>query len=146
MPRTFYRLVKSDPPTPADFLSHYARGWEPRKKDPVTLDRWRGVSVYETEEQAKNAEYSQDLFVFGMAKIERPLGDLKQVKELVLEVNGPASAVAQKFPQLGRHIAMLEIPEGGPIRLQRTGREEGHHTLWAEPVDLLARVVSVVSV
>ena len=108
MPRTFYRLVKSDPPTPADFLSHYARGWEPRRKDPVTLDRWRGVSVYETEEQAR--------------------------------------AIAQKFPQLGRHIAMLEIPEGGPIRLQRTGREEGHHTLWAEPVDLLARVVSVVSV
>jgi hypothetical protein len=48
---------------------------------------------YETEDQAKNNEYSQDLFVFGMAKIERPLGDLKQVKELVLEVNGQASAV-----------------------------------------------------
>jgi hypothetical protein len=47
---------------------------------------------YETEAQAKDAEYSQDLFVFGMAKIERPLGDLKQVRELVLEVSGPATA------------------------------------------------------
>ncbi len=46
----------------------------------------------EAEEQAKNNEYSKDLFVFGMAKIERKLGDLKRVEELVLEVTGPANA------------------------------------------------------
>jgi transglutaminase/protease-like cytokinesis protein 3 len=43
----------------------------------------------ETEAEAKNAEYSKDLFVMGMAKIDKKLGDLRDVKELVLEVDGP---------------------------------------------------------
>jgi hypothetical protein len=44
----------------------------------------------ETEEQAKNTEYSQDLFVLGTVKVETPLGNLRQILELVLEVDGPA--------------------------------------------------------
>lgn len=44
----------------------------------------------EPEEQAKNAQFSKDLFVLGMAKVDRPLGDLKRVEELVLEIDGPA--------------------------------------------------------
>lgn len=48
----------------------------------------------EPEEQAKNSEYSKDLFVLGMAKVERKLGDLRSVKELVLEVDGPPTAFA----------------------------------------------------
>lgn len=42
----------------------------------------------EPEEEAKNAEYSQDLFVQGMVKIDRPLGDAAEVAELIVEVNG----------------------------------------------------------
>jgi transglutaminase-like putative cysteine protease len=48
----------------------------------------------ETEEQAKDTKYSKDLFVMGMAKVERPLGDLKKVQELVLDVDGAADAFA----------------------------------------------------
>jgi protein-glutamine gamma-glutamyltransferase len=42
----------------------------------------------EPEEQAKNTEFSQDLFVMGMAKVSGPLGNPRQVRALVLEVKG----------------------------------------------------------
>jgi hypothetical protein len=53
VPRTFYRILKGRQPTIYDFLSHYAKGWEPRRRDPETLRKWRGISVYTTEEQAR---------------------------------------------------------------------------------------------
>ena len=46
----------------------------------------------ETEAEAKNTEFSRDLFVFGMAKVDRPLGPMRQVKELVLDVTGADAA------------------------------------------------------
>ncbi len=42
----------------------------------------------ETEEQAKNAQYSQDLFVLGMVKIDRPIGLTREVRALVINVSG----------------------------------------------------------
>lgn len=59
----------------------------------------------ETEEQAKNTEHSQDLFVLGMAKIDRELGLTKKVTELVIEVeakevegleNGPRQTISKR--------------------------------------------------
>jgi hypothetical protein len=50
---------------------------------------------------------------------------------------------ARMTPWIGRYIAVLQIPEGGSIRWERTTRTRGHHTLWGEPADLLACVVSV---
>src|SRR5207253_2758729 len=55
MPR-FYRIVKTNPPTEADFLSNQAQGRpSPRSvaRDPALLDRWAGISVFETEAQAR---------------------------------------------------------------------------------------------
>lgn len=46
----------------------------------------------EPENEAKNSEYSKDLFVLGMAKIEKGLGDLRRVEELTLEVQNGAKA------------------------------------------------------
>jgi len=46
----------------------------------------------EPEEQAKNTEFSQDLFVLGMVKVQRPLGPIQRVKELVLEISGAEQA------------------------------------------------------
>lgn len=46
----------------------------------------------EPEDQAKNAEYSKDLFVLGTARIDQKLGDLRKVQELVLEVDGAPEA------------------------------------------------------
>ena len=42
----------------------------------------------EPEQQAKNTEFSQDLFVLGMVKVDRPLGPTDKVRELVVEVAG----------------------------------------------------------
>lgn len=42
----------------------------------------------EPEALAKNTEYSQDLFVLGQIKIDRPLGDPRRLRDLVLEVKG----------------------------------------------------------
>jgi hypothetical protein len=53
----------------------------------------------ETEEQAKNNEYSQDLFVLGMAKCDRQLGRIRDVKELVLEVKGKEGSVLEDGPR-----------------------------------------------
>ena len=49
--RSFYRVVRTDPPTREDFLSHEALGIPPRNPDDVEL--WRGVSVQSTEQQAR---------------------------------------------------------------------------------------------
>ena len=54
LPRRFYRIVKTDPPTRADFLSHEARGIRPRRPlNPRDRDRWRGVSHFDTPELAR---------------------------------------------------------------------------------------------
>lgn len=53
----------------------------------------------ESEEQAKNTTYSQDLFVLGMAKVDRKLGDLTKVKSLVLETTGKDAALLEAGPR-----------------------------------------------
>ena len=51
--RIFYRLVATDSPTLADFLSKEARG-EPLRIQTIENRRlWQGVSVYATEAQAQ---------------------------------------------------------------------------------------------
>ena len=60
------------------------------------------------------------------------------------EAQARRKARALRF--LGNHIAALRIEDDAPIRYERTTRSGGHHTLWGEPTDLLARVVSVVRV
>ena len=101
----FYRIVLTDPPTLADFLSAAAQGRPARRNDPETLRLWTGISVYETFEQARDK--------------------------------------ALDFPMLGHLIATLDIPEHTLIRAERTTSSRGHHTLWGEPADLLAHVVSI---
>ena len=53
---------------------------------------------------------------------------------------------AQTLPYLGTHVAELAIAEGDPITVRRTGSSRGHHTLWGDPAELLARVSRVVDV
>ena len=50
--RVFYRTVKNNPPTREDFLSYTQLGKPmPRSKEQVR--RWRGISTYETLDQAQ---------------------------------------------------------------------------------------------
>lgn len=53
---------------------------------------------------------------------------------------------AMDLPLLGSYIAALTIPDDAPVRVERTLRTRGHHTLWAEPSLLLRCIVSVVPV
>lgn len=50
---------------------------------------------------------------------------------------------ARQYPMLGRFIARLEIPDGAPVRVERTTRVPGHYTLWGDPAVLLWYVVAV---
>jgi len=53
VPRAFYRIVISDPPTLMDFASNAAKGRILRNPTSELLDSWSGISVWETEEQAR---------------------------------------------------------------------------------------------
>ncbi len=46
---------------------------------------------------------------------------------------------------LGTFVATVVVPPGASIRFEQTYRS-GHWTLWGEPSDLLALMVSVASV
>jgi hypothetical protein len=72
----------------------------------------------EPEAQAKNIEYSQDLFVMGLAKLDGALGDPRQVSELVLEVTGDDAA----FPE-GPRQCLAPGQKGG--RLLKIGKAHG---------------------
>lgn len=52
MARTLYRIVKTDPPSPNDFVSHQERGRRP-PNDPAKARLWGGLSAYETLHQAQ---------------------------------------------------------------------------------------------
>jgi hypothetical protein len=54
-----------------------------------------------------------------------------------------ARRAIRSFPHLGSHIAILQIPDDAPVRVQRT-RGPGHHTLWGDPATLLTYVAAVV--
>jgi hypothetical protein len=53
----------------------------------------------ETEKEAKNTEFSRDLFVLGLAKIDRKIGHTTQLTELVVEVNGKDGDVLKNGPR-----------------------------------------------
>jgi hypothetical protein len=50
--RTFWRIVKGNPPAIDDFKSHAALGRQPRIPTPELLAAWDKLSVYEEQEQA----------------------------------------------------------------------------------------------
>ena len=105
--RTFYRIVKSDPPTLADFVSAQARGRAVPTRLPEELRRlWDGLSVYATLAQAQRK--------------------------------------ARQSPMIGAYVAELRLPDDVTIRVERTTREAGHHTVWGPAERILACVVEVV--
>jgi len=68
----------------------------------------------ETEEQAKNTQYSQDLFVLGMAKLDKGIGPTMELKELVLELeakDGPPleAGPRQSIVNLGKDKYHLKL-------------------------------------
>jgi hypothetical protein len=51
--RSFYRIVKTDPPTVADFTSNSALGRVPKYPDPRVVSLWSGLSVFDQDAQAR---------------------------------------------------------------------------------------------
>jgi hypothetical protein len=53
MARVLYRIVRTNPPSRVDFMSHEALGKVPRDPTPELLEMWRGVSAYDDIEVAR---------------------------------------------------------------------------------------------
>jgi hypothetical protein len=53
---------------------------------------------------------------------------------------------ARGVPFLGQHVAILDVPDDGPIRYERTTRSSGHFTLWGDAEAIAACIVAVVPV
>jgi hypothetical protein len=54
-----------------------------------------------------------------------------------------ARRMARRYPRHGGYLALLRVHEGGLIRFERTLAKPGHHTLWGNPREFLACIVSV---
>lgn len=83
-PRTFYRVVESNPPTDRDFLSYAALGRPLRKLRPSAAEiaAWRAVSTYVTEEAARGRARANAALGF-------PLGDF--IAKLVIPEDAPVA-------------------------------------------------------
>lgn len=75
----------------------------------------------ESEEEAKNATFSQDLFVLGLAKIDRPVGRTASVKELVLELDAKEGESFEDGPR------QTIVRDGGKF-LIKIGKKYGKET------------------
>ena len=53
MPRHFYRLVRTNPPTVWDMLSQAARRQPSPRHDDAFVREWQGLSVFDTYQAAK---------------------------------------------------------------------------------------------
>lgn len=60
----------------------------------------------------------------------------------VLATERQALARARRYPGLGTYVAELELPANVPV--ERTLRTRGHHTVWADPDELLRAVRRVI--
>jgi hypothetical protein len=54
-----------------------------------------------------------------------------------------ACAKGTMSPWLGQYVAEIRIPPGVQVRIEKTGRDPSHFTIWASPDDLMSWVVSV---
>ena len=70
--RVFYRVVRSDPPTLADFTSNRALGRVLRDPNPERQRLWDGISVNATEAQARNRATDYPAMGRWVARLEIP--------------------------------------------------------------------------
>lgn len=57
-----------------------------------------------------------------------------------------ATSRQRESPLLGDHVAEVALPSESVFRVEQTGRNRSHHTIWADPADLLRSVTSVMAV
>jgi hypothetical protein len=95
----------------------------------------------ETQEQAKNTEFSEDVFVLGQAKVDKALGDLRQVKNLVLEIADreggfiPSGLCQQLVKgESGNYVCRLGTKHGKPVKATAKEIEENLQETTAYPI------------
>jgi hypothetical protein len=95
----------------------------------------------EAEAEAKNTEYSADLFVLGLAKIDQPIGDTRSIKSLIVEVKGKEMAGLPDGPNqclvpLGNDVYHLKIGKEHGKKARATAQEikEGLEETTAYPI------------
>jgi protein-glutamine gamma-glutamyltransferase len=74
----------------------------------------------ETEEASKNTEYSTDIFLKGLAKIDRGLGKPARVTALVLEIQGEAGAILKSGPR------QTVVAKGNDVFELKLGKKYGN--------------------
>ena len=96
----------------------------------------------ETEEQAKNTEFSSDLFIMGLAKLDKGIGDSTKVTAMVLEVqtkedaafpDGPRQRVVDKGN--GVYHLMLGKKHGKEVKATEKEIQDGLKETTAYPIN-----------
>jgi hypothetical protein len=74
--RTFYRLVRNDPPTADDFASRCEQGRRRRAERGETIEDWTGLSMFDSleavRELVRRAQFGDE--VQGVVRLEIPEG------------------------------------------------------------------------
>jgi hypothetical protein len=66
---TFYRIVKTNPPTVEDFISDRDRG-RPPPRNPAMMDLWFGLSMFDSEAAARQTAIRYPLIGEFIAAVE----------------------------------------------------------------------------
>ena len=70
--RTFYRVVKADPSKLEDFLSNRAKGWPSRGVEIARPELWEGLSVYDSEANARRKARQVPAIGSYIARVDLP--------------------------------------------------------------------------
>jgi hypothetical protein len=113
-PQTLYHLVRTNPSTDDDFLSQWAKN----------------VRAAQAGEQPRAEPAGGDaLHMWGGVSAHDDAGTSREMRQL--------------FPKLGDFIALLQIPPDAPIRVEKTGGNPHHYTIWGAPAALRGCVQSI---
>jgi hypothetical protein len=71
--RTFFRIIRTDPPTITDFMSHAALGIPTRRRGPEALRLRPGISSYAIEAQARRKARGVGTLGAYIARLQVPI-------------------------------------------------------------------------
>ena len=98
---TFYRVVKTNPPTESDFISYRARGIRLRRDTPENRRLWEGVSVASSLGAARNLAARFPVMGQYIAVLDVPEGGLVRFEQ--------TTDVSTHYTLWGEPRVMLEM-------------------------------------
>jgi hypothetical protein len=54
-----------------------------------------------------------------------------------------ATSLLSRSPRLGAYVVEIEIADNSPARIEQSGRNAQHMTVWAAPEYLMEQIVSI---